>query len=605
MYRLTFCLLFLCHTLFAQLNVVADKTTAIYGADESMNFIVTSNQTGTVSYKIFYDRFVPVIASGTLELSAGETAFIPYQNNEAGIAYCHVYQNGQKAFAAAAFDPFNIQAIGEAPTDLDAYWDSKKALLEQIPIDPQIETYESHPYSTTYRVSLANLDNRRVYGLISVPDGNTEETYPAILTLPPFGNNPSVVMPEYILAERIGALSMTISIHNVPTDQVDPIGYEENDSADPDSIYYLNALTGAMRILDYIESRPDYNGYTIVNGVSQGGGLSMLLSGIDDRVDLMAQSNGALCQHSGILENKASGFPYYITNSRFEVNEPEHEAATIEAVKYYDAVYLNRNIDFPTYHVISYEDTITPSATVFAAYNQIIAPKVLLHAKELGHSHPNEYISRRREFYRQHIPEPLFPTWPFPDTTTGYFVDAGMDITIPFENSTTTLEAVVKFNDVLRTDFPANWDLVSGPSGTISMSAANSYTNTISLNESGEYLFRFTAFDAYEEVADMQFSVQDYVKITVEEPVSTDHIFSSNTRLFPNPTNEKIQIEWAAPITGSLRFYNAQGQIVQQFAQQEWSGTTSFDLSDFSAGIYWVVLDGLTGRFSKKVVKVK
>ena len=90
----------------------------------------------------------------------------------------------------------------------------------------------------------------------------------------------------------------------------------------------------------------------------------------------MAQSNAALCQHAGILENKASGFPYYINQSRFEENDPVHESQTIAAARYYDAVHLNKNIDFPTYHIISHRDTMTPSATVFAAYNQIIAHKV-------------------------------------------------------------------------------------------------------------------------------------------------------------------------------------------------------------------------------------
>lgn len=600
MYRLTLCLLFVCQAVFAQVNVVADHANALYSVGESMNFLISSNQDGPVSYSIYYDRFANVLASGTVELAAGDTIAIPFTGTEPSIVYCHATQNWQKGFAAAAFDPFDIPAIGQAPADLNAYWQSQKEELVQIPLDSQLELFETHPYSKTYRISLAALDDRRVYGLLSIPD--TMENLPAVLTLPPFGNVPSVVTPEYILAERLGALSLTISIHNVPTDETDPIGYDQGDSADPDSIYYRYAITGAMRAIDYIESRPDFNGYLIVNGVSQGGGLSMLIAGIDDRVDLMAQSNAALCQHQGILENKASGFPYYIFNSRFEVGTEEHEAATIEAVKYYDAVYTNRNIDFPTYHIISYEDTITPSATVFAAYNQIIAPKVLLHAKALGHSHPDEYFSRRREFYRQHMPSPIFPTWPFPDNTTGYFVDAGENMDVPHADNSFTLNATVKLHDVDQPDFPSTWEMIDGPT-PLSFSNFDGYSVTVNFENAGEYLFRFTAYDGYEEQADKLFTVQDYVKVTVLEPLNTANVFIQNTKLFPNPTSNNTRLILPEATTGAIQLYHTDGKLVRDYPTQRWSAETNFDFSDLPTGLYYLNFSNDEMTFMKKVVK--
>ena len=600
-FNILLCFLFFSQNLLGQLDLVTERMNAFYQINETVNFQVSSNQTGAVSYKIFYDRFVPPLATGTLDIVAGQTLAIPYQSTEPGILLCEVSMNGNKAFSAAAVDPFSIPAIGAPPADLDQFWDTQKALLAAIPFDLQISLFEEHDNSTTYRVSLRNIEGRRVYGLLSVP--NTPGPHPAIITFPPFGNSPGLVVPENILAERVGALSFSLSVHNVPVDQTDPVGYDLNETNDPNEIYYRYALLGAIRAIDYLETRSDFTGDVVVNGVSQGAGLSMLLAGIDDRVSLMAQSNGALCQHSGILENKASGFPYYIFQSRFEVNDPVHEAQTIDAVKYYDAVHLNKHIDFPTYHIISYRDTITPSATVFAAYNQIIAPKVLLHAPLLGHQHPDEYNSLRRHFYRRHLPSPLDPSWPFPEISTNYGVDAGPDITTDLNNSI-TLNATVMLDSVSRDDFPARWDKISGP-GVVTFANPNSYETTTNFSLPGEYLLRFTAFDSYPSEPTKFYSVQDYVRVLVDGTVPTEDIADTEIiglKLTPNPTQDLVKMKLDRSFTGALHVYNSTGQLVRSFIQQRWSDDSQISLEGLTAGGYWLSFELDNRKIVKKLV---
>jgi len=368
-------------------------------------------------------------------------------------------------------------------------------------------------------------------------------------------------------------------------------------------MYYRYAILGAIRAIDYLETREDYTGVVAVNGVSQGAGLSMLLSGIDDRISLMVQSNGALCQHLGILENKASGFPYFINQSRTEVNDPVHESQTIGAVKYYDAVFLNKNIDFPTYHVISYQDTITPSATVFAAYNQIIAPKILVHAPLLGHQHPDEYISLRRYFYRRYFSAPLDPSWPFMEDFTGYFVDAGPDVNVDVSNSI-SLNATVKLNTEIRNDFPARWDKVSGP-GDVNFANTNDYQTTANFSQPGNYLLRFTAFDSYPEVANRFYSVQDYVRVFVDGTVSTEDRIETEIiglRLTPNPAVDRVLMQMDQPFSGALSIYNATGQMVRSFAEQTWTDGSVLEVEDLAAGVYWLDFELEKERIVQKLV---
>ena len=600
-YPIILCFLLVFQNLVAQLALNTDRIDALYQVGETINFRVSSNQTGTVSYKIFYDRFVPPLTTGTLNITAGQTLSIPYQSNESGVVYCEIIQSGNKAFSAAAVDPFNITTIGTPPEDLDQFWDSQKNLLSQVPFDLQISLFEEHDNSITYRVNLSIIDGRRVYGLLSVP--NTLGPHPAILTLPPFGNSPGIVEPEFILAERIGALSFSLSIHNVPIDQTDPVGYELGEINTPEAFYYRYAILGAIRAIDYLETRDDYTGVVAVNGVSQGAGLSMLLAGIDDRISLMVQSNAALCQHLGILENKASGFPYYIMQSRTEENDPVHEAQTIGAVKYYDAAFLNKNIDFPTYHVISYQDTITPPATVFAAYNQIIAPKVLVHAPLLGHQHPDEYFSLRRHFYRRYFPASLDPSWPFMEDFTGYFVNAGPDVNTELSNSI-SLNPVVMLENNVRDDFPAQWDMVEGP-GNVNFSNPNNYQTTASFSLPGAYLLRFTAFDSYPQEPDRFYSLQDYVRVFVDGTVSTENRVGTDMiglRLTPNPTAGRVLVQMDRSFIGALNIYNATGQVVRKFAERAWTDGTVVELEDLESGIYWLTFEMEDERVVRKLV---
>ncbi|MFK7806547.1 MAG: acetylxylan esterase, partial [Saprospiraceae bacterium] len=287
-------LLALTESVSAQLTIVADQPQASYQTGESMNFQVTSTQSGQATYSIRYDRYTPPIATGTIQLTANQTATIPFTLNEPGMVLCWVNQNSFKATGAAVFSPFDIPVIEEDPNDLLEFWEDLKGELAQVPLDPVVSFEQDDDYSTSYRVNLASIDNRRVYGYLSVPDG--DGPFPAVLELPPYGSAPGIANPDVSSAERVGMLAMSISIHNTEPDVEDPNSYEPNSIDDEDMNYYRYAIIAGIRALDYLESRPEYDGENMaVMGVSQGGGLSLMVAGLDERIKLMANSNPALC----------------------------------------------------------------------------------------------------------------------------------------------------------------------------------------------------------------------------------------------------------------------------------------------------------------------
>src|SRR5262249_41055975 len=156
-----------------------------------------------------------------------------------------------------------------------------------------------------YKISLANVEGKRVHGWLSVPKG--KGPFPAILTVP--GAGVYGIGPDKGHA-YLGALSMNILIHDIPVDEssafykkqaAGPLAtYRDIGMDDRNKSYYRAVILGCLRCNDYLTSRPDFDGKGLaVTGGSQGGALTLILSGLDPRVKLAAPNVAAMCDHSG------------------------------------------------------------------------------------------------------------------------------------------------------------------------------------------------------------------------------------------------------------------------------------------------------------------
>jgi len=212
---------------YSQLTIQPDRQNAYYETGETAQFIITSNVSGTANYTLKYDNFAPTINTGTLNLVAGIPSSIPYASPDANIVLCEVTQNGSRAISSVAFSPYEIEPLESKPSDLASFWEAKKQDLANVPMNPVVSFHSSNDYSTSYSVTLDNIDGRKVYGFLSIP--NSTGPFPAVVTMPPYGSSPNITVPEFALAERAGVLSFSVSIHNVPPNTTDPNAYQPND----------------------------------------------------------------------------------------------------------------------------------------------------------------------------------------------------------------------------------------------------------------------------------------------------------------------------------------------------------------------------------------
>ena len=477
-------------SLSAQLDVSVNQSDAIYNVGETAFFQARATFSGTASYELIYDNEVPVIESGTINLNAGQTTAIPYRSNEAGVVVCRVNLNGVTREASAVFAPLDISPLEEEPSDFDAFWQSQRNLKNSLPMDIQMSYHSESSYQTTYTFSLANIEGRRTYGYISVPKGSGP--FPASITLPPFGSASAIVGPDTESAEKGGMIAVSLSIHNRPVNQDDPNAYVPDVHTDRDQFYYRYGLIGAMHVIDYLETRPDFDGNVCAMGVSQGGGLSILLAGIDDRISLLIHSNPTMGQHVGYKHDRASGFPAYLSiiDDLNQGNTTVFNNA-VNATKYYDAMFHARRFRGASFSLTGLRDLVVPSGTALVSHNQLPGSKVLMISRDGGHEHPNEYWNGRFEFMRRHFAGSNNPPFPFGSTNRGFLADAGNNQTV---GTSANLNGTVFYDNQQLNNLEVFWRKISGP-GNVSFSNSGGYNTTANFSSNGSYVLQFVARD--------------------------------------------------------------------------------------------------------------
>jgi cephalosporin-C deacetylase-like acetyl esterase len=386
------------------LSAHCDRPDATYKVGESVEFKVQADADGEVTYRLSEDGF-KAVEQGKLTVRAGETGVIKGKLDKPGFLQLSVARGKDRALAAAAFDPTKIQPTAEEPADFDAFWAAGLKELAKVPVDAQLEHSKKHSDSRVdcYRISLANVGGKRVRGWVSVP--KVKGPFPAILTVP--GAGVYGITPDRHHA-YLGAVSMNIIIHDIPVDEsadfykkqsAGPLtDYRDIGMDDPQKSYYRAVILGCARSIDYLAGRPDHNGEVAVTGVSQGGGLTLITSGLDARVRLAAPSVAAMCDHSGVAHGRVSGWPHWLTRVK-----GERAKKVLQTSAYFDAVNFARRFKGKSLHHVGFIDTVCAPTTVYAAYNVHPEPKVMVAEPLVGHAFTQKFRDARDAFWKANL----------------------------------------------------------------------------------------------------------------------------------------------------------------------------------------------------------
>lgn len=293
----------------------------------------------------------------------------------------------------AAVDPTKLRAAEPKPADFDAFWAAKLRALDSIPMQPVVKPGDSEKPGIEFAtVRLNNVKGSHVYGQLAKPA--REGKFPAILVLQ-WASPPYPLQKQWVtdLAAQ-GYLALNVEPHDVPSDmpkefydalpalikQYNTIGQTSRDDS-----YFLRMYLGDTRAVDYLASRPDWDGRTmVVMGTSMGGQQSFATAGLNPRVTHLIVNVPAGADVTAALHGRWPSYPSW------DVSRPE----VLTTARYFDTANFASRITAQSLVAMGFIDNVAAPAGIWAVFNGIRGRK---EAVPMPASPHNNYASPESE----------------------------------------------------------------------------------------------------------------------------------------------------------------------------------------------------------------
>lgn len=267
----------------------------------------------------------------------------------------------------AAVAPTKIPLSTPRPADFDAFWDGKLAAQAKVPINAVLAPVDTDVPGVTMSVFTLDALGSHAHGYVAKPA--REGKFPAIIQLQYAG---VYALNAHADAERAagGWLVLNVDSHDKqPSDPSGsiPQGYQAVGNTDRERSYFLNMYLRDSRALDYLLTRPDWDGKTVVlMGGSMGGQQSIVLAGLrPDKITAALVCVPAGADSNGNLHGRKAGYPFW----------PSEDPEAMQTGLYFDTVNFASRIQAPVMAGMGFIDTVSPPAGVWTMLNQIPVPK--------------------------------------------------------------------------------------------------------------------------------------------------------------------------------------------------------------------------------------
>ena len=301
-------------------------------------------------------------------------------------------------FAGAGVDPEKIVSGTAMPADFEAYWQERiRRMRERKPEITVKDITENYPRN--YREAVKVYDVRiadgeiNATGILTVPRWPGKEKMPIIIT---FGGA-SWIGARLRLDEAVarGAMVYCMNIHDTVNNVTAEMKKTLRSRPDISAYQYKNLLDREkympgkiflriVRSLDYLKSRPEWNGKDLIaTGPSFGGCQSIVAAALDKDVTLCCPGGPAMCDHLGSRNDQIDGWPKLL--NRYQ-DTPEKAKLAAENSAYFDSANMARLIRCPAVFAVGFIDQTCPPTSVYAAYNNVPGNnKRMIHGTRAAH----------------------------------------------------------------------------------------------------------------------------------------------------------------------------------------------------------------------------
>lgn len=440
-----------------QLTFAPYHASGMYEVGDTVGWTVTPGPVAaTYRYKWTVRRNnAVVLKEGNLDLSSGKDK-IEVAGTEPEMIYVAIEpleadkptggntgrNNGLYAVGAAV-SPAKIGLSTPRPADFDSFWNGKLAQQAKIPINPALTAYQSDVPAIEMSTFKLDALGSNAQGFIAKPA--REGKFPALVLLQYAG---VYALNARSVASRAaeGWLVMDVDSHDkLPTEPAGdaPKNYAAVGDTDRETSYFLSMYLRDSRALDYLMTRPDWDGKTIVlMGTSMGGQQSLMLAGLrPEKITAVLVCVPAGADLNADLHGRKAGYP----------NWPSKDAKVMETALYFDPVNFASKIKAPVLAAMGFIDTVSPPAGIWTALNQIPGPKEPLPMIESEHNNltpqkEKNWDARSKEVLAmllhgsQFQPRmPIVPEWALPGSPTHKQVPPPVDFHRPSETFITPI----------------------------------------------------------------------------------------------------------------------------------------------------------------------
>ncbi|MES2178250.1 MAG: acetylxylan esterase [Gemmatimonadota bacterium] len=330
-------------------------------------FVITKNRKDTLRY-------------GVLDFSTG-SAQLEEKISEPAMLYAQVRTGptGPRATVnlGAAIGITQIAPVVPRPSDFDHFWDEKIEAQKKLPMNPVLTPVETKvPDIELFTVKLNALGST-VQGYLAKPKG--EGKFPALVIYQYAGVYPLQQQWSTSRATE-GWLTLNVDSHDVAPDQTTdvPRNYQAVGNTSRDSSYFLKMYLRDTRAVDYLASRPDWDGRILVaTGTSMGGQQSLVTAGLNPKITAVVVNEPSGADVNAALHGRAPGYPNWLAS----------DPNVMEAARYFDTVNFASRIKAPVCIAVGFIDTTATPVGIITAFNQIPGAKELIPMIDSDHNH--------------------------------------------------------------------------------------------------------------------------------------------------------------------------------------------------------------------------
>jgi cephalosporin-C deacetylase len=375
-----------------QLIFTPYHATGIYDTGQTVGWTVTPGPVPPAySYKWTIRRNNAVILKqGKLDLSAGKDK-IEITGDQPEMLYVAVepyapgppYTGGNTGrdnglyAVGAAVAPQKLGLSAPRPDDFDTFWNAKLAEQAKVPIHAELTRADADVPDVELSMFVLDALGSKAHGYVARPARAGK--FPALIQLQYAG---VYALNPRNAAQRAaeGWLVLNVDSHDkLPNDPSGgiPRDYPAVGNTDREKSYFLTMYLRDSRVLDYLLTRPDWDGKTIVvTGSSMGGQQSLALAGLrPEKITAVLVCVPSGADTNGDLHGRKAGYP----------NWPPDNPEAMKTALYFDTANFASRIRAPVLAGIGFIDTISPPAGVWTVLNQIPGPKEPLPMIESEH----------------------------------------------------------------------------------------------------------------------------------------------------------------------------------------------------------------------------